>query len=251
MGVYGGHWVRVFAVQTIDEEAEAIVQVKWAGTNVWKVVEFASEDMTRRLRGFYELNTRRLVSLLESEGVATQMQDWLAEYESDEGEMIRDTYGRRNARYLKGAYSSTAGYSSAGRVMTRASFVGAGAWVGYVVVSERRRRGTYDNTNYPDPDKCKVRDEDATARDNRCRLIFEKWLTDNMMKSDFTGDPNTVCQACMDCRTQQCIADTHATCETFVSETHVDCAGDDAPLRYSFTLVVLSLLEFLDKITEL
>jgi len=37
-----------------------------------------------------------------------------------------------------------------------------------------------------------------------------------------------------------------------MGETHVDCIdADDAPLRYSFTIVVLSLLEFLDKITEL
>jgi hypothetical protein len=204
--------------------------------------------VTRRLRDFYELNTRRLVSFLESEGVASQVQDWLAEYESDEGEMIRDTYGRRNARYLKGGVGSTgsAGYSSATRTLTRASFVSAGAFVGYVVVSERRRRGTYDNSNYPHPDKCKVRDEDATARDNRCRLI---------LAGDQQRPPlgyNDICHSCMECRTPQCIQETHVKCEAFISETHVDCIdADDAPLRYSFTIVVLSLLEFLDKITEL
>ena len=252
MWTYGGHWVRVFAVQTTDDPADAIVQVKWAGTSVWTVVDFASEDVTRRLREFRELNTFRLVEFLESQGVSTQVNEWLAEYETSKGEMLRDAYGRGNARYLKGGASSGSGTTSrAVHVVQRGTYASTAAWVGVVVVSERRRRGTYHNNDAYHTDKCKVRDEDATARDNRCRLIFEKWLTDNMMKSDFTGDPNTVCQACMDCRTQQCIADTHATCETFVSETHVDCAGDDAPLRYSFTIVVLSLLEFLDKITEL
>jgi hypothetical protein len=216
---------------------------------VWKVVDFASEDVTRRLRDFYELNTRRLVSFLESEGVASQVQDWLAEYESNEGEMIQDAYGRRHARYLKGGmhgggYGST---STAVRVMTRASFVSAGAFVGYVVVSERRRRGTYHNNDAYYPDKCKVRDEDQIDFENRCRNMF-------VLVSEMKGNPQPICHSCMECRTQKCIQDTHQICETFVSETHVDCQGeslDVAPLRYSFTIVVLSLLELMDKITEL
>ena len=131
--------------------------------------------------------------------------------------------------------------------MTRASFVSAGAFVGYVVVSERRRRGTYHNNDAYNPDKCKVRDEDQIDFENRCRNMF-------VLVSEMKGNPQPICEACMECRTQKCIQDTHQICETFVSETHVDCQGeslDVAPLRYSFTIVVLSLLELMDKITEL
>ena len=221
MWTYGGHWVRVYAVQTTDDQAEAVVQVKWAGTNVWKVVDFASEDVTRQLSEFHELNTFRLVSFLESQGVATQVNEWLAEYERYEGEMIRDTYGRRNARYLKGGGSHGSGTSGrALRTVNRAAFASAGAWVGVVVASERRRRGTYHNNNYPDPDRCKVRDEDATAFENRCRLIFKNWLSSNDITEKESQD---ICKACMECSTTQCIKDTHDVCENIVSETHVDC----------------------------
>ena len=143
--------------------------------------------------------------------------------------------------------TGSAGYSSATRTLTRASFVSAGAFVGYVVVSERRRRGTYHNNDAYYPDKCKVRDEDQIDFENRCRNMF-------VLVSEMKGNPQPICEACMECRTQKCIQDTHQICETFVSETHVDCQGeslDVAPLRYSFTIVLLSLLELMDKITEL
>jgi hypothetical protein len=225
MWTYGGHWVRVFAVQTTDDTADAIVQVKWAGTSVWTVVDFASEDVTRRLREFRELNTFRLVEFLESQGVSTQMNDWLAEYETSKGEMLWDAYGRGNARYLKGGASSGSGTTSrAVRVVQRGTYASTAAWVGVVVVSERRRRGTYHNNDAYHTDKCKVRDEDVTAFENRCRLIFDNLLSSNDITEKESQD---TCKACMECSTTQCIKDTHDVCETIVSETHVDCQGGE------------------------